>query len=241
MPDTLFLIAWFLAGFVNGVSGMGAAMVAVPIIVTLIPAHDVVPVSCLVVTAVSGHMAWNFRKGCRFQSLRNMFIGSIPGSLVGLTILLCIPSSLLQLLTGSVMVLFVLWQCCKKQNTVRNPETFTKSVFAGFTSGILNTSISFGNPPIGAYALHLGWNQEETVGTMNIFSFGAFIIACIFHAFAGLYTKEVLILAAWGIPASMLGIVCSMPVARRINAMTFKRILLTVIACAGINCILRAW
>lgn len=240
MPDSLFFIAWFLAGFVNGVSGMGAAMVAVPIIVTIIPAHDVVPVSCLIVTAVSAHMAWNFRAGCRFQSLKNMFIGSIPGSLVGLTILLCIPAGLLQFLTGLVMVIFVLWQCLKKENIVRNSETMKKSVFAGFASGILNTSISFGNPPIGAYALHLGWNQEETVGTMNIFSFGAFIIACLFHAFAGLYTKEVLVLAAYGIPAAMIGIACSMPVARRINALTFKRILLTVIACAGVNCILRS-
>ncbi|MFI3271068.1 MAG: sulfite exporter TauE/SafE family protein [Pseudomonadota bacterium] len=240
MPDLLFFIAWFLAGFVNGVSGMGAAMVAVPIIITLIPVHDVVPVSCLIVTAVSGHMAWNFRKGCRFQSLKNMFLGSVPGSLAGLTILLCIQASVLQLLTGTIMILFVLWQCIKKENTIRNPETLPKSVFAGFLSGVLNTSISFGNPPIGAYALHLGWNQEETVGTMNIFSFGAFIIACAFHAFAGLYTKEVLTLAAWGIPASMFGILCSLPVARRINALTFKRILLTVIACAGANCIARA-
>lgn len=240
MPDTLFLFAWFLAGFVNGISGMGAAMVAVPIIVTMMPMNDVIPVSCLVVTAVSGHMAWNFRKGCRFSSLKNLFMGSIPGSFVGLSILLYIEAQLLQLLTGIVMVIFVIWQCLKRANTVRNPETLPKSVAAGFCSGILNASISFGNPPIGAYALHLGWDQEETVGTMNIFSFGAFIIACLAQATAGLYTKEVLILAAWGIPASMFGIICSMPIAKRINAVTFKRILLTVIACAGMNCILRA-
>lgn len=240
MPEALFLFAWFLAGFVNGVSGMGAAMVAVPIIVTIIPMHDVIPISCFVATAISGHMAWNFRKGCRFSSLKNLFVGSIPGSFVGLTILLCIPAKLLQFLTGMVMVLFVIWQSIKRISTVHNPETMPKSILAGFASGILNTSISFGNPPIGAYALHLGWNQEETVGTMNVFSFGAFFIACIAHAIAGLYTKELLILAAWGVPASMLGIICAMPIAKRINALTFKRILLTVIACAGVNCIIAA-
>ena len=32
----LFLAAWFLAGFVNGLAGMGAAMVALPLLLRVL-------------------------------------------------------------------------------------------------------------------------------------------------------------------------------------------------------------
>ncbi len=235
----IFFLAWFAAGFVNGVSGMGAAMVAVPIVVSFMPPPLLTPSACIIVAGLSAHMAWNFKEGCRLASLKNLFIGAIPGSLAGLSILLFIPARFIQLLTGIVMVLFVAWQCMRKDNTKQRPETLGKSLGTGFASGLLNTSISFGNPPLGVYALHLGWSQMDTVGTVNLFSLLASLVACVMQASAGLYTTEVLTWAAIGLPASMCGIVCSMPVARRIHAVTFKRILLLVIALGGVACVWR--
>ncbi len=235
----IFIFAWFLAGFVNGIGGMGAAMVAVPIITSLMPSEMLTPVACIIVFFVSCHMTWNFRAGCLYGSLKNMLIGAVPGSLAGLTMLVFIPTYSMQLLTGVVMLAFVLWQFTRTLHSEQRPETFGKSFFAGFSSGILNTSISFGMPPIGVYALHLGWTPLQSVGTINVFSVFAYLFACITQAAAGLYTKEVLIWAAYGVPAVMLGIALSMPVARRINAKTFRLVLLLVIATGGVVCLWR--
>ncbi len=239
--DYIFMLAWFLGGFVNGVGGMGAAMVAVPIMTTFMPPVMLTPVSCIIVTLISGHMAYNFREGCRYHSLKKLLLGALIGSLMGVILLLYIKIQYIQIFTGAFMLLFVAWQSLRKMQTIaqERPETLGKSLFAGFCSGVLNSSISFGNPPVGVYALHLGWSQVQTVGTMNIFSFFAYIVACFFQASAGLYTKEVLTFAAMGIPAAALGIICSLPVARRIPALMFTRILLAVIACGGIACMWR--
>ncbi len=237
--EYFFLFAWFLAGFINAIAGMGAAMVAVPLVTAIMPPAMLTPIACIIVMVVSIHMSWNFREGIRLGSLKNMFIGAVPGSLLGLAMLIYIPTKSMQLFTGIVMVLFVAWQFMRKLNTVQRPETFAKSTFAGLCSGILNTSISFGNPPLGVYALYLGWTPLQTVGTTNIFSVFAYIFACAIQASAGLYTEEVLTWAAMGVPAAMLGIACAMPVVRRINANTFKRVLLMVIACGGATCIWR--
>ncbi len=237
--EWFFLFAWFLAGFINAIAGMGAAMVAVPLVTPFMPPAMLTPVACIIVMVISMHMSWNFRKGCLMGSLKNMLIGAVPGSLVGLAMLVYIPVKSMQLFTGIVMVAFVIWQFARKMNTVQRPETLPKSLFAGFCSGVLNTSISFGNPPVGVYALYLGWTPLQTVGTTNIFSIFAYIFACVIQASAGLYTQEVLTWAAMGVPAAMLGIVCAMPVARRINASTFKRVLLVVIACGGLTCMWR--
>ncbi len=239
--DYLFMLAWFLGGFVNGVGGMGAAMVAVPIMTTFMAPAMLTPVSCIIVTMISAHMAYNFRAGCRYHSLTKLLLGAIVGSLAGVMLLIYVKTQHIQVFTGVVMLLFVAWQTLRKTQalTQERPETWGKALFAGFSSGVLNTSISFGNPPVGVYAIHLGWSQLQTVGTMNIFSLFAYMVACGFQASAGLYTKDVLIFAAMGIPAAAFGIICSLPVARRIPALLFKRILLAVIACGGLACVWR--
>ncbi len=237
----IFVLAWFVAGFINGIGGMGAAMVAVPIIAGIMPSAMLTPVSCIIVFFISCHMTWNFRAGCMYSTVKKMLIGVVPGSLVGLAILVFIPTYSIQLLTGLVMLIFVAWQFTRKVHNEQRAETLGKSLTTGFSSGLLNTSISFGMPPIGVYALYLGWTPLQTVGTTNVFSIFAYLFACITQAVAGLYTKEVLIWAAYGVPAAMLGISLAMPVAKRINAATFKRILLLVIAAGGIICIWRGF
>ncbi|MFR6518819.1 MAG: hypothetical protein ACLUPV_06085 [Bilophila wadsworthia] len=44
----LVFLAWFLGGFINGVSGMGAAMVALPIVACVLEMSEAVPATCLV-------------------------------------------------------------------------------------------------------------------------------------------------------------------------------------------------
>ena len=70
-PDMTILIvsiAWFLGGFVNGVSGMGAAMVALPIVAGFMDMSEAVPSSCLVTCIVAGYVAWMYRRSCRMAA-----------------------------------------------------------------------------------------------------------------------------------------------------------------------------
>ena len=240
MNELLCITAWFLAGLVNGISGMGAAMVALPFLTVFMTPQEFVPISCIVVTVISANMAWNYRHDCKISMLKALFIGTVPGSFVGLALLIFISPRSLQLLIGFVLLLFVLWQLTKKISFKKNKETLAKGVTAGFCAGIMTTAISFGNPPIGIYTLHLGWGHHESVGTMNMFSTGAYALACIIQAMGGLYHIEILKYALFGIPAAMFGIFCSIPIARRINAEVFRKILLLVIAISGCVCIIRA-
>lgn len=239
MSGFFVFLAWLIGGFINGVSGMGAALIAVPLVALFVPTQELIPSSCLIITAMYTHMSYTFHRDCRMDSLKKLLLGSIPGSFVGLNILLYISSSILQLCTGLVMLAFVLLNLCKRENNVQRTETYPAGLIAGFASGVLNTSISFGGPPLGAYALYSGWTQKECMGTMSVFSFFAFIVACIAHASAGLYTSEVFIWALWGIPGAILGLLCAVPATKHINQVTFKRILLFIIACSGLNCFIR--
>ena len=49
----LVFLAWFLGGFINGVSGMGAAMVALPIVACVLEMSEAVPATCLVAVTLA--------------------------------------------------------------------------------------------------------------------------------------------------------------------------------------------
>ncbi len=234
----LFAFAWFLGGFVNGVSGMGCAMVALPIVAGTMNPATLVPASCVGVLAVSLGMSAVYWRHTRWSSLKALLLGALPGSLAGLGILLILPASVLQLAAGGIMVLFVLWQSVRGRVTPHGDGLFTGAL-AGFCSGFINTSISFGNPPIAIYSLHAGWHRLETLSTMNVFTALACLITCLAHAGAGLYTADVLRHVLFGAPATILGMLAALPAAKRVSQRLFRKILLMVIFAAGLVCLFR--
>ena len=84
----LFAFAWFLAGFVNGISGMGAAMVALPIVAGSMDPAILVPATTVCVTIISASTAWVFWRHTRWHALKALLVGAVPGAAAGLGILL---------------------------------------------------------------------------------------------------------------------------------------------------------
>lgn len=76
----LVFLAWFLGGFINGVSGMGAAMVALPIVACVLEMSEAVPATCLVAVTLAVYVAWMYRAHSRVAPIIPMLLGCIPGS-----------------------------------------------------------------------------------------------------------------------------------------------------------------
>ncbi|MDO5674489.1 MAG: sulfite exporter TauE/SafE family protein [bacterium] len=234
-----FLAAWFLAGFVNGLAGMGAAMVALPLVAALIDPAALVPSTCIVVTALTSYMAWAYRRDFSFADILPLLIGCLPGTAAGLLILLVLPPIAMQLIIGLAMVSFVVWQVFYRQKEIHAP-TWQAGFAAGNATGFMNTATSFVNPPIAMYALHVGWNKESTIGNMNVLALASCLITCVAQASAGLYTPEVLKAAFLAAPISLVGQISASPLLRRVNVLFFRKIVLVVIACGGFLSIVRS-
>ena len=235
----LFLAAWFLAGFLNGLTGMGAAMLALPLAAALIPPEALVPSTCIIITFLMAHLAWLYRHAFRFRDILPLLASCLPGALAGLVILLILPPVSLQLLIGLAMLAFVGWQLSKRERK-NHPPTWRAGLIAGSATGFLNTATSFVNPPIAMYALHVGWSKERTVANMNVLALASCLLTCAVQASAGLYTPEVIKLALWAAPISLIGQISGAPLLRRVNLAFFRKALLLVIACGGILSIVRS-
>ena len=235
----LFLAAWFLAGFVNGLAGMGAAMVALPLVAAVLPPADVIPSTCIIIVFLTAYMAWTYWQDYHFADILPLLLGCVPGALLGLVLLLVLSPLVMLLIIGVAMVGFVVWQITYKQKQT-HAATWHAGLLAGGATGFMNTATSFVNPPIAMYALYVGWNKESTIGNMNVLALASCLITCGVQAIAGLYTPDVLKAAAWAAPISLVGQISATPLLRRINVALFRKIVLVVIACGGVLSIVRS-
>lgn len=113
MPDPIYIMvfcAWFVGGFVSGVSGIGGAMVAVPVAAMFIPMHDLIPLSCILNVIMDGCIACMHFRHCRVSALWPMLVGSIPGAIIGLFILQFVSGAILQGAVGALLLYYVYWQ-----------------------------------------------------------------------------------------------------------------------------------
>ena len=230
---------WLVGGFVSGVSGIGGAMVAVPIAAMFIPMQELVPLSCLLNVVMDGCIACMHFRHCRTSALWPMLAGTLPGSFAGLYILKVVSSPVLQGAVGVLLLYYVYWQCTYRVKKAHS-ESWSRGSAAGFSASLLGTAISFDGPPIGAYGLYVGWSPRVFLGTLGVYFVLRGSLTCVLQAGAGLYTPAVLDYALYGIPATMLGTMLALPVVKHINQILFRRVLLGVIVMAGVVCLGRS-
>ncbi len=234
----IFFFAWAFAAFFNGLAGIGLAMVALPIVASFMPPQILVPTSSVFVMAISFLMLWQYRASFSYKSILAPFLATIPGSIVGVMILVDIPTKSIQLSAGILILLFVAWQLLPKAK--RPPsEKIGYGLLAGFACGVLNSSISFGAPPLAIYAMFAGWDKEKAFANINGLMFFSNAVTMLTHASAGLYTIEMFSYVVIGIVALFIGLYASKPIAKRINTALFIKILLVLLTVSSLTCIWR--
>lgn len=109
-PSVIVFIAWLLGGFVSGLTGIGGAMLAVPLAAMFIPMHDVILLSCILNLAMDGTLTCIYLRHCRFSALAPLLAGAIPGAFIGLVILQAVSGRILQGGVGLLLLSYVCWQ-----------------------------------------------------------------------------------------------------------------------------------
>lgn len=212
--DLFVFFAWILGGFVSGVSGIGGAMVAFPLLALVIPVHQLIALTCIINVVMDGCLAGMHFRHCRLSSLWPMLAGSVPGSFAGLYILQICSGTVLQGAVGLLLLYYVYWQMTYRaaQGPVSHPQMLGAA--AGFGAGLL--------------------------GTLGVFFVLRATVTLVLQGMAGFYTPTVLTCAMYGAPGVILGTCIAFPVVKHISQQAFRKVLLCVIAVAGLVCLVRA-
>lgn len=212
--DLFVFFAWILGGFVSGVSGIGGAMVAFPLLALVIPVHQLIALTCIVNMVMDICLASLHFRFCRVSALWPMLLASVPGSFAGLYILQICSGPVLQGAVGLLLLYYVYWQMTYRaaQGPVSHPRMLGAA--AGFGAGLL--------------------------GTLGVFFVLRATVTLVLQGMAGFYTPTVLTCAMYGAPGVILGTCIAFPVVKHISQQAFRKVLLCVIAVAGLVCLVRA-
>lgn len=204
MTDFFIIGAIFLlAGFVQGLSGFGSALVAIPLLSLVMDIKEAVPLCMLTGLIITTYLAVKLRKHFDRKKIIPLCIGSIPGILIGATLLKAVPSRIISILLGALLISYSLY------NLLINPKArelhYKWGYLAGFLSGAIGAAFSTGGPPSIIYATLNKWNKDEIKATLTgFFVFNSYLTATS-HMISGLTTMVVVKYFLLSAPFVLLG------------------------------------
>jgi uncharacterized membrane protein YfcA len=147
----LIATAVMVAGFVQGTTGVGFALIVAPILALLAP--DLVPVSLLMLMIpLNVYVAWREWKALDHSGATWITVGRFLGTLGGLWLLTTLAPSLLNILIGAVTILAAVATLVAPSFTP-NRQVF---VAAGVITGVTETATGIGGPPLALVYQHQG-------------------------------------------------------------------------------------
>lgn len=196
-------LIFLLAGFIQGVSGFGSALVAIPLLVYFIDIKEAVPLCILSSIFITTYLVYQLRSHLDKKKILPLCLGSIPGICIGATLLKTVPSSTIRLILGVLLALYATYSllCSPKPRKLNKMWGY----LAGFMSGSIGAAFSAGGPPSIIYATLSDWDKHTIKATLTGFFFFNSLLVAAAHAVTGMTTVSVMYHLLIAAPAVLIG------------------------------------
>ena len=224
-----------LAFIVKGLTGFGAGLLMVPLLVLFIDVKVVVPLLVAFAILANFFLLVTFQtwKWVRRDLLPQLVAGGVFGTVLGTFILASYRSELLEKLCGVFIfgyALYRLWNRGERGDDLRH----YMGLVAGFTSGVIGGMFGTGGPPV---VIYLGYKLVDK-RTFRSTLTGFFLIMDVWQMatlrYAGLMDREVFVFIVYLLPAFVVGNLLGSVLHIRIDQAMFDRIVALVLMVAGL-------
>jgi uncharacterized membrane protein YfcA len=232
---TAFLITgliFLLAGFVQGLTGFGSALVAIPLLAFVVDIKTAVPLSMLNGLIITTYLAIALRRYLDRRKILPLLIGALPGILVGVYLLKSVDASGIRYGIGMLLIGYSLYNLLVRPRPLNPGKGW--GYLAGFFTGAIGAAFSAGGPPAIIYTTLTSWNKDEIKATLTGFFVADGFLTAFMHAVSGVTTVAVLELFAVTAPFVLLGTTIGSRVSGRINRQTYLRIIYCFLILMGV-------
>jgi len=240
--ESLLVIAlgWAAGGFVNGLAGFGAALVAMPLVAAHMDMVTAVPSCGLIVLALNVQMFWTFRRYLLWTRIRLILLGAVPGAALGVTVLRSLPEGALKVGMAVFIMAYAAWGLCCENGAER---TLAQGwgLLAGLLSALFGTAFGFNGPPIVAYVAMTGWDKNSCKAVLGAGFIGTAVTMVGAQAAAGLYTGRAVLVALAAIPAVIVGGWLGVRVAARLGEQSYRNLVYILLLVMGASILWGVW
>ncbi len=223
---------FFLAGCVQGLTGFGAGLVAIPLLCLIIDIKIAVPLCILNGLIITSYLAVKLRAFLDNKKIIPLLLGSIPGVVLGASLLKYINPDHIRILLGILLVSYSGYNLFARPKPLNPPVIW--GYIAGFFTGAITALLSAGGPPAIIYTTLTGWKKEEIKATLTGFFVFNAIFAAVAHTANGLMTLMTLKFFAVTAPFVFIGTALGSKLTDRINRKMYLQIVYGFLIIMGV-------
>lgn len=236
----LIVLPAFAAGFVQGITGFGSAiilMVFLPGLVGDIP-HAAATAS-LIMALPNVSMVWRYRKHLQWRAIPLPFTVYIGVATWALSLSLVLEVAVLKMLLGALLLALATYFLWLKPSATHYAWPVVLAFMA--ISGFFNGLFSIGGPLVALYYLTQATTKETYLANLQSFFFMDLIMITGLRVAHGVLTLALLPLAALGCFGALVGTAVANRLVTRLNTQQVKQFVYAFIGFAGVYYSLSAW
>lgn len=238
---TLIMIIIFLAAIVMGVTSFGFALIAVPLLNLLLPLKTLVPILILYGVIIDIILLLPIYKHLNLKGMSYLVGMGILGVPLGTWLLVILDESILKIGVGVIIILSA-WALYSGYRVQIKNEKLGNAV-AGFTSGVLNGSLTMSGPPVILFYSNQQLEKQVFRANLAFYFLLTTVITVPVMMINGLITPEVLNIAVSMSPSLLigaLGILIGSKMGTSMSGSLFNRISLLLFFAMGCMSIISA-
>ena len=221
----------FLAAFVQGVTGFGSALVAMPLLAPVVGVREAAALVALLSLAVNFALLLPARRELPWRRVAPLLAGSLAGIPAGVLLLAGTDPRLARGLLGISLVATSLAMLRARHPTIGPGKG--PALALGAIAGLLGGAFNINGPVVTLYAAARGWGREETHPALQLYFLASGLLIVALHGVAGVTSRQVLLASAVSMPALGLGSIAGWAVHRRVSEERYRRLLLLTLLASG--------
>lgn len=236
---TLFIgLIFFVAGFVQGLSGFGSALIAMPFLTLLVDVKVAIPLCVLNSLLITAFLSFQLRNYLEREKIWPLLIGCLPGVCIGVIFLKKADDATIKALLGGMIIVYALYGFLFRPPHGKIANGW--SYLAGFCTGVIGGAFSAGGPPVIIYTSLTDWSKDQIKATLSGFFLLTSIAIALAHVAAGLTSFETLRYFSVSFLFVLAGVFLGASRYDRVDREKYIRIILGVLLILGILMLLSA-
>jgi uncharacterized membrane protein YfcA len=236
--DIAIVVAGALvAGFVNGLSGTGYALVALGFWLQAMSPVTAAPLVAF--CSVAGHIQSlpSIWRGVRWPRLWPFLAAGLMGVPLGTLLLQQVQVQPLKLGVGLLLIFYSSWLGFVRRPPVVSAGGRLADAIAGFAGGVMGGMASLSGPVPIIWVQLRSWTRHEQRGVNQPFNMAVLATALASAAVAGLLDAAFLTWAVITLPTTLIGARLGLLLYGRITDTDFRRIVLLFLGVSGVTLI----
>lgn len=222
----------FMGGFVQGLTGFGVMLVALPMMALFMNIKTAIPLIILLGMTINAILVFQLAGHFEVKKWLPMILASYPGIPVGIYIHKSVSQRPLEILVGVVLMITTANTWLRFRPGKELGRTW--AWISGFAAGCLAGSIGASGPPVIIYTSLQPWTKTEIKATLVAFFMINGIGVFAFYFFHGFFTLQILTLFAYCAIPLVLGVMAGSLLFGRINEAYYRRAVLLLLFMLGL-------